>query len=126
MYLKRASKINGTFSSKGIVKISHTMNEQPIPTEYNRLENSLSKFCSQRKAIKEKGCSWIHVVKKWAVSKLHFWCWTILSRLFGFCFSLKSFENHRLLIWRNGFWLVCLNLLDVWSRGLEMIPMKNK
>ena len=35
MYLKRASKINSTFSSKGIVKISHAMNEQPIPTEYN-------------------------------------------------------------------------------------------
>lgn len=64
-----------------------------------RLNNSLSKFCSQRKAIKEKGCGWIGVVKEWAVSKFHFWCWAILSWLVGFCFSLRPSKKTGLQEW---------------------------
>ena len=39
--LRRASKIHSAFSSKGIVKIRCTMNEQPISIEHDRDLTSL-------------------------------------------------------------------------------------
>ena len=43
--LRRASKIHSAFSSKGIMKIHRTMNEQPISVEHDRLDITLSGFC---------------------------------------------------------------------------------
>ena len=43
--LRPASKIHSAFSSKGIVKICCTMNEQPTSIEHDRLGITLSGFC---------------------------------------------------------------------------------
>ena len=53
--LRQASKIHSAFSSKGIVKFCHRMNEQPISTEHGRdltslYPDSIFKECNQSQA----------------------------------------------------------------------------
>ena len=63
-------------------------NEQPISIEHDRNFTLLyPNFVLKKKAIKEKGWSWISVVKAGAVSKFHLWCWAILNELFGLIFT---------------------------------------